>query len=93
MRRPPSKRRHVDRWRWHVDGYLSEGHGVSGMQDGPVAQRKAILQKFVAEIRVESRRTIFPVFRLPFREVREVFRLVGRGGLEPPTSAVSGPER
>jgi hypothetical protein len=34
-----------------------------GMQDAPVPQHKAILQKFVVEVRVQSRKAIHP--RLP----------------------------
>ena len=42
-----------------------------------IPQRKATLQKFVSEVRVQSRRTVHPVFQLPLKWVREVFRLVG----------------
>lgn len=34
---------------------------------GPNSQRKALLQDMVAEIRVQSRRVVIPVFRLPLR--------------------------
>jgi hypothetical protein len=66
---------------------------TDGMRDAPIPQRKAILQKFVSEVRVQSRKAIHPVFRLPLRGVRELFRLVGRRGLEPRTSALTRPER
>jgi len=51
-----------------------------------IPQRKATLQKFVSEVRVQSRRTVHPVFQLPLKWVREVFRLVGPLGFEPRTS-------
>jgi hypothetical protein len=38
---------------------------TEGLRDGPIPQRKAILQKFVSEVRVQSRKAIYPVFRLP----------------------------
>jgi len=56
---------------------------TEGMRDAPIPQRKAILQKFVSEVRVQSRKAIHPVFRLPLRGARELFRLVGREGVEP----------
>jgi site-specific DNA recombinase len=72
----------------------------TSIASGPDTQRKALLQDLVAEVRVQSRRAIVPVFRLPLKgpaepagAVRELFRMVGRGGLEPPTSAVDGPQR
>jgi len=49
---------------------------TDGMRDAPIPQRKAILQKFVSEVRVQSRKAIHPVFRLPLRGVRELFRSV-----------------
>jgi len=52
---------------------------TEGLRDAPIPQRKAIMQKFVSEVRVQSRTTIHPVFRLPLRGVREVFRLVDPG--------------
>ncbi len=43
------------------------------------AELKALMQKFVEEIRVETRSAIYPVFRLPAGEqVRAVYRWVGR---------------
>ena len=60
------------------------------LSDGPLPQRKALLQELVAEIRVEGRDSITPVFRVPDPPVRVLDRVVGRGGLEPPTSAVAG---
>jgi site-specific DNA recombinase len=63
------------------------------MDDGTIPQRKALMQQLVTEIRVESRSEIFPTYRLPAPPVRVISGVVGRGGLEPPTSAVTGPER
>jgi hypothetical protein len=60
------------------------------LSDGPLPQRKALLQELVAEIRVEGRDSITPVFRVPDSPVRVLDRVVGRGGLEPPASAVIG---
>jgi hypothetical protein len=56
-------------------------------------QRKALLKELVVEVRVESRDSIVPTFRLPTAPVRVTEAVVGRGGLEPPTSAVTGRER
>ena len=39
----------------------------SGIASGPDAQRKAPLQDLVAEVRLQSRRAIAPVFRLPLK--------------------------
>jgi hypothetical protein len=47
--------------------------------DAPIPQRKAILQKFVSEVRIQSRKAIHPVFRLSLRGVRDLFRLVDPG--------------
>jgi hypothetical protein len=60
-----------------------------GILDAPIPQRKAILQKFVSEVRFESRRTTHLVFRLPLRGVREVFRLVEAAGVEPASETES----
>jgi hypothetical protein len=38
---------------------------TDGMRDAPIPQRKAILQKFLSEVRVQSRHATHPVFRLP----------------------------
>ncbi len=59
------------------------------MGNGTHSQRKALMQQLVAEIRVESRSAIFPTYRLPAPPVRVISGVVGRGGLEPPTSALS----
>ena len=56
-------------------------------------QRKALLRELVVEVLVESRDSIIPTFRLPATSVCVTQSMVGRGGLEPPTSAVRGPER
>jgi hypothetical protein len=61
------------------------GNRIRGcIKSGPDGQRKALLQDMVAEIRVQSREAIVPVFRVPLREgpqedraVRHLFRLVG----------------
>ena len=57
------------------------------------SQRKALMQQLVSEIRVESRSEIFPTYRLPAPPVRVISGVVGRGGLEPPASAVDRTER
>ena len=59
------------------------------MDQGTLSQRKALMQQLVSEIRVESRSEIFPTYRLPAPPVRVISGVVGRGGLEPPTSALS----
>jgi hypothetical protein len=40
---------------------------TDGMRVRPIPQRKAILQKFVPEVRVQSRKAIHPGVRLPLR--------------------------
>ena len=58
---------------------------------GPPAELKALMQKFVEEIRVESRSSIHPVFRLPAGEqVRAVYRSVRPAGFEPATRCLEG---
>ncbi len=56
-------------------------------------QRKALVKELVVEVRVESRDSIVPTFRIPTAPVRVTEAVVGRGGLEPPTSALRGLER
>jgi site-specific DNA recombinase len=63
------------------------------MLNGTPGQRKALLKELVVEVRVESRDSIVPTFRLPTAPVRVMEAVVGRGGLEPPTSALTGFER
>lgn len=63
------------------------------MLNGTPGQRKALLKELIVEVRVESRDSIVPTFRLPTAPVRVTEAVVGRGGLEPSTSAVIGPER
>jgi hypothetical protein len=63
------------------------------MLHGTPGQRKALLKELIVEVRVESRDSIIPTFRLPSTPVRVTETMVGRGGLEPPGSAVVGPER
>ena len=57
--------------------------------EGALPQRKALLQELVAEIRVDGRDSITPVFRVPETTVRLLDGVVGRCGLEPHTSALS----
>ena len=59
------------------------------MLHGTPGQRKALLKELIVEVRVESRDSIIPTFRLPATPVRVTESMVGRGGLEPPTSALS----
>jgi site-specific DNA recombinase len=63
------------------------------MLNGTPGQRKALLKELIVEVTVESRDSIIPTFRLPATPVRVTETMVGRGGLEPPTSAVIRPER
>jgi hypothetical protein len=63
------------------------------MLNGTPGQRKALLKELVVEVRVENRANIVPTFRLPTTPVRAMEAVVGRGGLEPPTSAVTNPNR
>jgi hypothetical protein len=63
------------------------------MLNGTPGQRKALLKELIVEVRVENRDSIIPTFRLPATSVRVTESMVGRGGLEPPTSALRGPER
>jgi site-specific DNA recombinase len=53
------------------------------MLNGTPGQRKALLKELVVEVRVESRDSIFPTFRLPTAPVRVTETMVGHGGLEP----------
>ena len=59
------------------------------MLNGTPGQWKALLKELVVQVRVESRDRIIPTFRLPTAPVRVLEAVVGRGGLEPPTSAKS----
>ena len=63
------------------------------MLHGTPGHRKALLKELIVEVRVESRDSIIPTFRLPSTPVRVTETMVGRGGLEPPTSAVIRHER
>ena len=47
----------------------------------------------IVEVRVESRDSIIPTFRLPATPVRVTETMVGRGGLESPTAALERLER
>ena len=57
------------------------------MLGGTPGQRKAPLKELIVEVRVETRDSIIPTFRLPVTPVRVTETMVGPGGLEPPTSA------
>ena len=63
------------------------------MLHGTPGQRKALPKELIVEVRVKSRDSIIPTFRLPATTVRVTETMVGRGRLEPPTSAVERPER
>ncbi|MFI5287866.1 MAG: recombinase family protein [Candidatus Dormibacteria bacterium] len=56
------------------------------MLNGTPGQRKALLTELIVEVRVESRDSIVPTFRLPTAPVRVTEAMVGREGLEPLTS-------
>jgi hypothetical protein len=71
----------------------AEGAVRDAMLNGTRGQRKALLKELVVEVRVENRGSIIPTFRLPTTPVRVMEAVVGRGGLEPHTSAVTVPER
>ena len=58
------------------------------IEDGTPAQRKALLRRLVAEIRVESREAIHPTFRPAGGATRLVSTMVGGAGFEPATSCV-----
>jgi site-specific DNA recombinase len=68
-------------------------HIRAAMDNGDDHHRKHLLQAVIAEIRVESRDHITPVYRVPHAQqvdtVRIVEGLVVRGGVEPPTSRFS----
>jgi hypothetical protein len=55
------------------------------IEHGPTTLRKAVLQQFVVEVRIENRREFWPTFRLPLGGVRELSRMVGPEGVEPLT--------
>ena len=59
------------------------------MLNGTPGQRKTLLKELIVRVRVESRDSIVPTFGLPTTGVRVTESMVGRGGLEPPTSALS----
>lgn len=56
------------------------------MLNGTPGQRKALLKELIVEVRVESRDSIIPTFRLPTTSVRVTETVVGLDGLEPSTS-------
>lgn len=47
------------------------------IEHGPNTLRKVVLQHFVVDVRIESRRVIWPTFRLPLGGVRELSQMVG----------------
>ena len=53
------------------------------MLNGTPGQRKALLKELIVEVRVESRESIIPTFRIPTPSVRVTERMVGDPGLEP----------
>ena len=53
---------------------------------GPLPQRKALMQSLIAEIRVQDRSRVTPVFRVPVFAPPE--GLVGAAGIEPATSCL-----
>ena len=53
------------------------------MLHGTPGQRKALLKELIVEVRVESRDSIIPTFRLPATPVRVTETMVGDPGLEP----------
>ncbi len=53
------------------------------MLNGTPGQRKALLKELIVEVRVESRDSIIPTFRLPATPVRVTETMVGDPGLEP----------
>ena len=59
------------------------------VEAGSVTEQKALAQTLVSEVRVGPDSQLQPIFRVPFEMVRELYGVVGRGGLEPPTSALS----
>lgn len=56
------------------------------MLNGTPGQRKSLLNGLIVEVRVESRDSIIPTFRLPTAPVRVMEVVVGLDGLEPSTS-------
>jgi site-specific DNA recombinase len=63
------------------------------VEEGPVTARKSFVQALVQEVRADDRNDVVPTFRVPMNGqlpalVREPSRVVGRGGLEPPTGGL-----
>ena len=56
----------------------------TAIERGSPQEQKALLKALVAEIRVESRKAIYPVFRVPEGGVRVLGQMVGREGVEHP---------
>jgi site-specific DNA recombinase len=63
------------------------------MLHGTPGQRKALLKELIVEVRVQSRNSIIPTFRLPSTPVRVTEAMVGRGGLEPLSPREPGARR
>jgi site-specific DNA recombinase len=59
---------------------------LASLAHGPLPQRKAVMQSLIAEIRVQGRDCVTPVFRLPVFAPPE--GLVGAVGIEPTTSCL-----
>ena len=56
------------------------------LQSGTEAQRKVVMQKLVAEVQVESRSSLTPLFLVSlFGQVRTRFGMAGEEGFEPST--------
>ncbi len=56
------------------------------VESGTPEERKGLLQKLLADVRVESRDEIYPIFRIPQAGVRVVYGVVDPRGFEPLTS-------
>ena len=71
-----------------IRAMLSEGLD----DDAPIPRRKAVLNRLIAEIRIESPEAICPTFKLPMEHLRDqtvrpLFRLVEAAGVEPASEA------
>lgn len=57
--------------------------------EGSPAERKALIERLVAEVRITDDYQIVPVFRVPLgTPVRALPHTVGRAGLEPATKGL-----
>ena len=68
-------------------------HIRKAIDNGDDRHRKQLLNALIAEIRVDSRDSITPVYRVPHAQQVDMVRIVEgqvvRGGVEPPTSRFS----